>query len=52
MILVAVVLVKMGYDWQQALRLVRAKRWGASPNAQQVSALAEFAQQHEREPAT
>ena len=51
-ILVAVVLVRMGYDWQEALRLVRVKRWGASPNAQQVSALAEFAQQHKREPAT
>jgi protein-tyrosine phosphatase len=42
-ILVAAVLVKMGYSWQEAMRLIRSKRIGAGPHDDQLAALAEFA---------
>ena len=42
-ILAAAVLVKMGYRWQDALSLIKSKRWGAGPLADQIDALAEFA---------
>jgi len=42
-ILAAAVLVKMGYDWAEALRLIKAKRMGAAPHGDQVAALVEFA---------
>ncbi len=51
-ILAAAVLVRMGYDWQEALRVVKAKRWGASPNAGQVEALTAFAQRMKGAPQT
>jgi len=51
-ILAAAVLVRMGYDWQEALRAVKAKRWGASPNASQIEALATFAQRIKGAPQT
>ena len=38
-------LVNMGYTWQEALRLIQAKRWGAGPHADQIEALVEFARQ-------
>ena len=45
-ILVAAVLVKMGYTWQEAMRFIRAKRAGAGPHADQIEALVEFANNH------
>ena len=42
-ILAAAVLVTSGYTWQDALNLIRAKRWGASPHADQIDALVAFA---------
>jgi hypothetical protein len=33
----------MGYDWAEALRLIKAKRMGAAPHGDQVAALVEFA---------
>jgi protein-tyrosine phosphatase len=42
-ILAAAVLVKIGYAWPEALRQIKAKRFGASPHADQIEALAEFA---------
>jgi len=45
-ILVAAVLVKQGYNWQEAMRLIQSKRLGAGPHADQLDALAEFARNH------
>lgn len=42
-IMAAAVLVKIGYDWPEALRLIREKRFGAAPHGDQIEALAEFA---------
>lgn len=42
-ILTAAVLVTMGHTWQDALDVIRAKRWGASPHHDQVEALIHFA---------
>ena len=42
-ILAAAVLVAEGSTWQDALATISAKRWGASPHADQVDALVEFA---------
>ncbi len=42
-ILAAAVLVDAGKSWQDALDLIRAKRWGASPHTDQVDALVHFA---------
>jgi protein-tyrosine phosphatase len=47
-ILGGAVLVKMGYDWQTALRLIREKRVGAAPHGDQVAALAEFAENQKK----
>lgn len=44
-IMVAAVLVKMGYDWREAMNIIRAKRLGAAPHGDQLEALAEFASQ-------
>jgi protein-tyrosine phosphatase len=42
-ILLAAVLVRMGYTWQEAMRFIQAKRVGAGPHADQIEALIEFA---------
>jgi hypothetical protein len=42
-IMAAGVLVQQGYTWQEALRQISAKRFGASPHQDQVEALIEFA---------
>lgn len=42
-ILAAAVLVKQGYTWQDALALIRARRFGAAPHGDQVDALVEYA---------
>lgn len=47
-ILAAAVLLKMGYDWQEALRLIKSKRLGVSPLYRQIAALAEFAENQKR----
>jgi predicted protein tyrosine phosphatase len=47
-ILTGAVLVKMGYDWQTALRLIREKRKGAAPHGDQVAALVEFAENQKK----
>lgn len=44
-IMVAAVLVKMGYDWREAMRIIKAKRAGAGPHGDQLAALAAFASQ-------
>lgn len=44
-ILAAAVLVKMGYDWREALRLIQAKRRGVAPTPDQIDSLAAFAEQ-------
>jgi predicted protein tyrosine phosphatase len=43
-IMAAAVLLKMGHDWREALRLIKSKRRGVSPLYHQVAALAEFAE--------
>jgi protein-tyrosine phosphatase len=43
-ILVAAVLVKMGYTWQEAMMQIKAKRMGAGPHGDQIDALIAFAQ--------
>jgi hypothetical protein len=43
-ILAGAVLLKMGYDWQEALRLIKSKRLGAGPLNGQIAALAKFAE--------
>jgi hypothetical protein len=42
-IMVAAVLVKMGYDWREAMHIIRTRRLGAGPHDDQLAALAEFA---------
>ena len=42
----ACVLVSSGYSATQALQLVRAKRWQASPNEEQIDALVTYARRH------
>jgi protein tyrosine phosphatase (PTP) superfamily phosphohydrolase (DUF442 family) len=42
-ILVAAVLVKQGYTWQDAMRLIQSKRLGAGPHGDQLEALAQYA---------
>lgn len=42
-IMAAAALVRIGYDWRQALRIIKDKRWGAAPNDEQMAALADFA---------
>ncbi|HEY3115945.1 MAG TPA: dual specificity protein phosphatase [Chloroflexota bacterium] len=41
----ACVLVTQGYDAEDALELVKARRWQASPNAEQIEGLVRFAEQ-------
>ena len=48
-ILASAVLLKLGYDWQEALRLIRSKRLWAGPMDNQIAALAEFAE-HQKMP--
>ncbi len=42
----AAVLVACGYRATDAMRLLRARRWQAVPNARQLEALQEYAQRH------
>jgi protein-tyrosine phosphatase len=42
-ILAAAVLLKMGYDWEKALSLIKSKRYGVSPLRRQIAALRQFA---------
>ncbi len=42
----ACVLVTQGHDAEDALELVKARRWQASPNAEQIEGVARFAEQH------
>lgn len=50
-IMTAAVLVSNGWSWQEALEIIRARRWGASPHADQVQALVEFATKGNKQPA-
>ena len=43
-IMAAAVLLKMGYPWQDALRLIKSKRLGVGPLYSQIASLAEFAE--------
>jgi hypothetical protein len=47
-ILAGAVLLKMGYDWREALGLIKSKRWGAGPLAGQIAALAELAEKRSK----
>lgn len=47
-ILAAAVLLKQGYDWREALRLIKSKRLGVGPLYRQIAALAEFAENREK----
>jgi hypothetical protein len=47
-ILAGAVLLKMGYDWHDALRLILSKRLGVSPLKSQIAALAVFAENQEK----
>jgi protein-tyrosine phosphatase len=43
-IMAAAVLLKLGYQWQEALRLIKSKRLGVGPLYGQIASLAEFAE--------
>jgi protein-tyrosine phosphatase len=45
------ILVDQGYSATQALQLVKAKRWQASPNEEQMEALVTYARRHAAEKA-
>lgn len=51
-ILAGAVLLKMGYDWREALRLIKSKRRGVSPLYHQIAALATFAENRAKTPAS
>jgi protein-tyrosine phosphatase len=47
-ILAAAVLLKMGWDWREALHLIKSRRLGVSPLYKQIAALVEFAENREK----
>jgi protein-tyrosine phosphatase len=47
-ILAAAVLLKMGYDWREALHLIKSRRLWVGPLYRQIAALAEFAENRKK----